>query len=130
TANSTTFPTLVPLSGYPAVPNVVLDTNGSFANGTLFATGTGLQQDYNPTCTRVAGVNASAQGDTLCSNNYKRQINPSDTGNIRMSSLFHVTNDLTLTIDPSVQYTLANGGSQYTQLRENDPRLIGTTAVA
>lgn len=121
--------TFVPPAGAPALPNVLLDANGNYTAGTTFATGTLWNTDYNPTCTRVAGVNGTAQADTLCSNYYKRQINPSDTGNIRVSSLFRLTPDLTLTIDPSIQYVLANGGSQYTQLRENDPRLIGTTGT-
>jgi iron complex outermembrane receptor protein len=119
------------VAGGPAQPNMLLDTNGNYvAGGTTFASGTGFRTDYFPTCTRVSGVNGTAQSDTLCANYYGRQINPSDTGNIRISSLFHVTPDLTLTVDPSIMYTLANGGSQYTQLREGDPRLIGTTSTA
>lgn len=126
--NSAIFPTLVPLSGYPALPNVLLSTDGSFEGATVFATGTGLTQDYNYSCTRVVGVNGNADNDAQCSNYYKRQINPSDTGNIRISSLFHVTPDVTLTVDPSIQYVLANGGSQYTSLTESDPRFKGITA--
>ena len=38
------------------------------------------------------------------------RINPSDTGNIRMQSLWHLGDKLRLTFDPSWQYTLANGG--------------------
>jgi iron complex outermembrane receptor protein len=115
------------VAGGPAIPNILLDSQGNYTAGTTFATGTLWKTDYNPTCTRVAGVNGTAQSDTLCSNFYGRQINPSDTGNIRASSLFHITPDLTLTVDPSYQYVLADGGSQYGQIRENDPRLIGVT---
>ena len=116
-------------TGMPAQPNVLLDSNGNYvAGGTTFATGTGFKTEYNATCTRVAG-GAGIQSDTLCSNYYGRQINPSDTGNIRVSSLFHITPDLTLTVDPSIQYTLANGGTQYTQLKENDPRVVGTSGL-
>ena len=48
-------------------------------------------------------------GHDLAPTIYKRQINPSGHRQriALASSLFHVTNDLTLTIDPSVQYVLA-----------------------
>ena len=42
------------------------------------------------------------------------RINPSDTGNIRMQSLWHLGEKLRLTFDPSWQYTLANGGGTTT----------------
>jgi len=45
-----------------------------------------------------------------CSNYYGLRINPSDTGNIRMQSLWHLGDKVRLTFDPSWQYTLANGG--------------------
>ena len=56
----------------------------------------------------------------MCSSFYGVRINPSDTGNIRLSSLFHLTDDLSLTVDPSIQYVLANGGG-YTSLSRNRP---------
>jgi iron complex outermembrane recepter protein len=49
-----------------------------------------------------------------CSNYYGVRINPSDTGNIRMQSLWHLGEKLRLTFDPSWQYTLANGGGTTT----------------
>ena len=58
-----------------------------------------------------------AQNDALCTSFYGVRINPSDTGNIRLSSLFHITDTLSLTVDPSIQYVLANGGG-YTSLSE------------
>lgn len=91
--------------------------------------GYGLETDYERTCTRLTPGAGTVQTDTLCSNYYRRQINPSDTGNIRLSSLWRLSDDVTFTFDPSIQYTLANGGSQYTQLYENDPRLRGTSAA-
>jgi len=118
-----------------ARPNVLLDTNGKLfgaaGSTTRFgnSVGYGLETDYDVSCTRVAG-GVGAQSDTLCSNYFRRQINPSDTGNIRLSSLWRLSDAVTLTADPSIQYTLANGGSQYTQLNERDPRLIGTSSVA
>lgn len=117
-----------------ARPNVFYDgATGSFTGvgATRFgnSVGIGLETDYEETCTRVAG-GPGAQLDTLCANFYRRQINPSDTGNIRLSSLWRLSDNVTLTVDPSIQYTLANGGSQYTQLNERDPRLIGASSAA
>ncbi|MBB6092968.1 iron complex outermembrane receptor protein [Povalibacter uvarum] len=92
----------------------------------------GYDFDNDPTCTRPApGAGAqneatSATGTTsLCTNYYNVRSNPSDTANIRMQSSFGLTDSLTLTVDPSFQYTLANGGG-ITVFAENDRRLIGT----
>ena len=63
--------------------------------------------------------------DAQCSSFYAVRINPSDTGNIRLSSLFHLNESLSLTIDPSIQYVLANGGG-YTSVSETDPRIAGS----
>jgi iron complex outermembrane receptor protein len=54
------------------------------------------------------------QYPTSCSNFYGVRLNPSDTGNIRMQSLWHLGDKLILTFDPSWQYTLANGGGSTT----------------
>ncbi|HEY6124681.1 MAG TPA: TonB-dependent receptor, partial [Steroidobacteraceae bacterium] len=51
-----------------------------------------------------------------CTNYYGVRINPSNTGNVRVQSLWNLSENLRLTFDPSYQYTLANGG--------------GTTALA
>ena len=51
------------------------------------------------------------------------QINPSNTGNIRGQSRFTLADGLILTVDPTYQYVLANGGSQGALLRENDSLL-------
>ena len=50
---------------------------------------------------------------------YGLRINPSNTGNLRGQSKFSLGNGLTLTVDPSFQYTLANGGTQNTTLAES-----------
>ena len=52
-------------------------------------------------------------------------INPSDTGNIRIKSKFVLTPQLTVTIDPTYQYVLANGGGNVT-IAENSANLCGT----
>lgn len=54
------------------------------------------------------------------------RINPSNTGNIRGNSRFTLAEGLILTVDPSFQYTLANGGTQQTLLNENDLLLRGS----
>ena len=56
-------------------------------------------------------------------------INPSNTGNLRGSSRFTLSDTLTLTVDPSFQYVLANGGGT-SNWRETDPQLIGNSGAA
>src|SRR6185503_8763693 len=118
------------VTGGPGAPNLAYSPRGSFTGtGPVNATtGFGLQFDEQPTCTRVAG-GTNAQNDALCSSFYGVRINPSDTGNIRLSSLFHITDTVSLTVDPSIQYVLANGGG-YTSLSESDERLVGNTRFA
>lgn len=124
----TPFP-LVP--GGPAAPNIAIGRDGRFTGTGLSsnAQGFGMEFDNTPTCTRVAGVRGTAQNDALCTNFHGVRLNPSDTGNVRLSSLFHLTDYLSLTVDPSFQYVLANGGG-YTALSETDQRLRGATAFA
>lgn len=55
--------------------------------------------------------------------------NPVNFGSLRGQSRFTLAKNLVLTIDPSLFYTLANGGGSQT-LRETDARLIGNTKVA
>ena len=45
-----------------------------------------------------------------CTNYYGVRINPSNTGNVRIQSLWNLGDNLRLTFDPSYQYVLANGG--------------------
>jgi iron complex outermembrane receptor protein len=55
-------------------------------------------------------------------------INPSNTGNIRIQGKFTLTPKLVLTVDPSVQYVLANGGGSQV-ISETDPRFGGTGVI-
>ncbi len=55
--------------------------------------------------------------------------NPVDFGSLRGQSHFTLAHNLVLTIDPSLFYTIANGGGSQT-LKETDPRLIGNSKVA
>ena len=56
---------------------------------------------------------------------YNLFINPSNTGNIRAQSRFTLAEGLILTVDPSYQYVLANGGGNEI-VSERDQRLQGT----
>ncbi len=56
---------------------------------------------------------------------YNLFINPSNTGNIRAQGRFTLADGLILTVDPSYQYVLANGGGNEI-VSEKDQRLQGT----
>ena len=125
-----------------AAPNVILSNTGSYIGVggpplPTTATGYGLTWDESSQCARPAAVagttqlEATASGGTtsICTGYYNVRINPSNTGNLRMSSLFHLTDELALTFDPSIQYVLANGGG-ITPFSESDPRLRGSAGAA
>jgi len=63
-------------------------------------------------CARPVPTNGTAQVDVNASTCYLNNINPSNTGNLRGQSLFHIGDSFILTVDPSFQYTLANGGGR------------------
>jgi iron complex outermembrane receptor protein len=67
-----------------------------------------------------------ADNDANGTGYYGLRINPSNTGNIRGNSRFTLMDGLVLTVDPSFQYTLANGGTQQAVLSETDLLLRGT----
>ncbi|WP_343342982.1 TonB-dependent receptor [Sphingomicrobium sp. XHP0239] len=70
------------------------------------------EDDLNFPCTvdSVPGTPGVADGVNGCGAEFSRRYNPSNTGNLRVSSLVNLTDRLTLTIDPSYQYVKANGG--------------------
>lgn len=88
--------------------------------------------DFDGTCNRPTPTNGTVQNEAAsCSTNFfGRQINPSNTGNIRGSSRFSLGDSLTLTIDPSFQYVLANGGGQLGSLAENSALIRGVANPA
>ena len=57
------------------------------------------------------------------------RINPSDTGNIRGQSRFTLADGVLLTIDPSFQYVLANGGGS-TAFEETASQFRGSNLAA
>ena len=84
------------------------------------------------TCVRPTPAAGTAQvdnsGTTLCPTGYYDfNINPSNTGNIRGLSSWKLGEAITLTVDPSFQYVLANGGGAQI-FPENDAQLRGNTA--
>ncbi|MBX3483901.1 TonB-dependent receptor [Phenylobacterium sp.] len=86
------------------------------------------------TCLRPTAAAGSAQVDnsgafTCPTSYYDFNINPSNTGNIRGLSRWNLTDTVTLTVDPSFQYVLANGGGVQV-FPENDPQLRGNSTAA
>jgi iron complex outermembrane receptor protein len=87
--------------------------NGSGPNGTL------------PVARAINGsVTNNPANVQSCTNLFTLRINPSNTGNIRGQSRFTLADGLLLTVDPSYQYVLANGGGTST-LAENSARAKG-----
>jgi iron complex outermembrane receptor protein len=88
----------------------------------------GKNYDFDAVCKPAAVGGVVVPGN--CSNYYGRQVNPSNTGSVRGSALFHLTDNVRLTVDPSFQYVLADGGSQLGTISEGDGRVRGTAGVA
>jgi iron complex outermembrane receptor protein len=82
----------------------------------------------NGTGASAPAVNGNTNNNPLnsssCTNFYNLIINPGNTGNIRGSSRFTIRDGLILTVDPSYQYVLANGGGN-TAIAENSRRAKG-----
>ncbi|HVM23741.1 MAG TPA: TonB-dependent receptor [Sphingomicrobium sp.] len=114
--------------------------NLAVCNRTVPQAGT-VQNDNAGTGPNGTGANAPAQpvapsgpnygvtqnnplNSSSCTNYYNVRINPSNTGNIRGQSRFTLRDGLLLTIDPSFQYVLANGGGS-TALAESSARARG-----
>lgn len=70
-----------------------------------------------------------ADKDVNSNNTWAGRINPSNTGNIRVQSSISLLDNLRLTVDPSFQYTLANGGTQVVAINEFDAKLVGAATV-
>jgi iron complex outermembrane receptor protein len=62
----------------------------------------------------VAQISAAGYVDpdaaNTCGSTFDERFNPSNTGNIRGASKFTLTDGLVLTVDPSYQFSKANGG--------------------
>ncbi len=86
----------------------------------------GWDIDFDLTYIAPTFRNGVADNDANGTNYWGLRINPSNTGNIRGNSRFTLAEGLVLTVDPSFQYTLANGGTQQAVLFEQDALLRGT----
>lgn len=82
--------------------------------------------DFDRTYIAPTFRNGVADNDANGTGYWGLRVNPSNTGNIRGNSRFTLREGLVLTVDPSFQYTLANGGTQQAVLSETDPLLRGT----
>jgi iron complex outermembrane receptor protein len=81
----------------------------------------------------VADVPASstqAGVSVICGSLFDYSYNPSDTGNIRANSKFSLSDKLTLTVDPSYQYTKANGGNSAVKGNEGSFTRTATSTLA
>ncbi|MGO4165408.1 TonB-dependent receptor [Novosphingobium sp. YAF33] len=65
-------------------------------------------------CTVAAARPGVVDTPNGCGADFERRYNPSNTGNVRLASLFHLTEKLTLSVDAAYQYTKANGGGTTT----------------
>lgn len=74
------------------------------------------------------GSSANPADPAGCTNYHGLRINPSNTGNIRGQSRFTLADGVLLTVDPSYQYTLANGGGT-TVVAENSAMVRGSNAA-
>jgi iron complex outermembrane receptor protein len=126
-AASTTTPTLV--GDYTDQQWDLIDAFNNFATCTKTAGGPGTQNDNggplpNGTGAQVLGGANNILNTSSCSNFAGVRINPSNTGNIRINGRFTLSDNLILTVDPSFQYVLANGGGS-TAIAENAIRTRG-----
>jgi iron complex outermembrane receptor protein len=76
-----------------------------------------------------AGAAGVADVAGTCGSDYEYRINPSDTANIRMSSRFTLADGLVLTVDPSIQWTSANGGTLAYTASEKTTTINGVSGI-
>ena len=95
----------------------------------LFNAGTVLPGNTQFCVLQAPGAGVQNHGTAAlnpgCSTFYGAFINPSDTGNLRGQFKYSLTDRLTITIDPTFQYVLANGGGTG-NIAETDQRLQGS----
>jgi iron complex outermembrane receptor protein len=106
---------VLPGSPTPANPNPTLIT------GAVRTPGTGTNNrfpnsrdelPYSVARCQVRGLGVAGANDVpnSCGTSFDERYNPSNTGSIRVNSRFTLAPGLVLTVDPSYQYTKANGG--------------------
>jgi iron complex outermembrane receptor protein len=72
------------------------------------------EYDIDYPCTIDTPQAGVVDSTNTCGTQFDRRVNPSNSVNIRGNSKFSITDQLTLTVDPSYQYTKANGGGTVT----------------
>lgn len=70
--------------------------------------------DIDFPCVLAPAIAGEADRPNGCGTEFDRRYNPSNTGNLRINSLFTLADGLVLTVDPSFQYVKANGGGTVT----------------
>jgi len=100
---------------YPSVRLVTDDypnnTGVNSSSSGRFPISKAERDDYAlDSCSAADGVTGVADAATTCGASWEWRYNPSRTWNIRMNSKFTLSDRLTLTVDPYLQYTSANGG--------------------
>lgn len=80
-------------------------------------------------CARVTPAAGTRQADSFGSGCVYTGTNPSNNGSIRGQLSYGLTDSLRLTVDPSFQYVLANGGSAF-NYNENGQQLRGSSSAA
>jgi iron complex outermembrane receptor protein len=115
-------------------------TTADIAGTTAFPNPAGTNLDYISSCVHSAPHAGAVDNDNLgnaadntstasCTNYIGHRVNPSNTGNIRIQSSFHLMDNLQLTVDPNFQYVLATGGTTVSAVSETDGRLRGTQST-
>ena len=118
-----------------------IDTTQSPSNGAPRVVGSGStnrfptsrgERDYTDMfaggCTTDDPQAGVADSPNSCGTAFDYSFNPSNTGNVRVDSRFSLTHNLILTVDPSFQYTRANGGSSAVKGNEGFFNAAGLTA--
>ena len=98
--------------------------NNAFCARPTFVNGTAQSDNATPQPSTAVPTNLVTQTglDNSCTNYAGVRVNPSNTGNVRFNSKFHITDKLIFTFDAGYQYVLANGGG-FTTMSESDPRV-------
>ncbi len=82
----------------------------------------------------LAGGTENPLNPSACTNYFNLRVNPSDTGNLRVQSLFGFGSSLRLSFDAAYQYVLANGGgtqflTETPAANNADRRVVGQTGL-
>ena len=118
--------------GVEVIPNANASADNPIKIGYIDEIQESIVEDFDnlATCSQAFAVGGTAQVDnSACSNYFGVRINPSNTGNVRGQSRFTLSDALILTVDPSYQYVLANGGGS-TVFAETNRQIRGNLAVA